>query len=435
MRDFDVVDEVRSSGGTACYRAPELICEKPVCTNKADIWALGCILYELAAGKKAFVGDWKVYEYSITRELPQITDPTWPDNIQSHLSQNVQKLLAVDWRQRPPASIARVVFYTYERFLESGFAQGLPNHGQSFPSYLDWKRLVQRPVQLEMCRYELDEMYENEIDESVAIDILRRLVDRYLSAESFQTLVSATNSSIGSVEGPEKSSGKRYRKRSVLKANEKSRYSGSQPEITFPRSLASSYPLIKTNCAGEQMRGGVEAQEDAEDEFDNLLHKISTRALGTVETEAANFVAEPPKVSISLSGPLRSLHIMICKPSRHLPKSTAHWALFIPDQEGGSEGVVYSMRKAAFANKTQLHCSQITLGDMANLQSVIVVPEVKTCEYLLSAVCHEVNTGRSFNLITRNCQHWVFEVIERLVERQNIPEGEEVLTRIKGRAR
>ena len=49
--------------GTAGYRAPELILDSHIYTNKADVWALGCILYELAVGKKAFDSDWNVIRY------------------------------------------------------------------------------------------------------------------------------------------------------------------------------------------------------------------------------------------------------------------------------------------------------------------------------------------------------------------------------------
>lgn len=48
----------RYSQGTSSYRAPELLDDEPTFTNKVDIWALGCILYELAKGRVAFREDW-----------------------------------------------------------------------------------------------------------------------------------------------------------------------------------------------------------------------------------------------------------------------------------------------------------------------------------------------------------------------------------------
>jgi serine/threonine protein kinase len=51
--------------GTSAYRAPELLQEIGGYHSKSDIWAFGCIAYELFTGKKAFLSDWdvKVYEY------------------------------------------------------------------------------------------------------------------------------------------------------------------------------------------------------------------------------------------------------------------------------------------------------------------------------------------------------------------------------------
>lgn len=52
-----------ASRGTKGYRAPELLKEAATYNNKVDIWSLGCILYELAVGEKAFYNDFATFAH------------------------------------------------------------------------------------------------------------------------------------------------------------------------------------------------------------------------------------------------------------------------------------------------------------------------------------------------------------------------------------
>src|SRR5262249_20995224 len=42
--------------GTAAYMAPEQAKGKPI-DRRADVWALGCVIYEMPTGRKAFAGE------------------------------------------------------------------------------------------------------------------------------------------------------------------------------------------------------------------------------------------------------------------------------------------------------------------------------------------------------------------------------------------
>lgn len=89
------------SRGTASYRAPEILAEtNPKFNNKADIWALGCIVYELFMHAKAFSSDWAVIRYASSRVLSLPTCfPSTLRNIQKPIS----AMLSLDPSERPSA--------------------------------------------------------------------------------------------------------------------------------------------------------------------------------------------------------------------------------------------------------------------------------------------------------------------------------------------
>ena len=109
--------------GTASYRPPELIQEKGSFTNKVDIFAMGCILYELDnAGKKLFSGDFDVRESYAGDKRPDkpilkfIFDVWTTDNeLHSrdqimHLSELFYEALAKEPSDRPSAKALRSMF-------------------------------------------------------------------------------------------------------------------------------------------------------------------------------------------------------------------------------------------------------------------------------------------------------------------------------------
>jgi Tol biopolymer transport system component len=84
--------------GTAAYMAPEQASGRDV-DKRADVWAFGCVLYEMLTGRRAFEGD----DISTTLAAVLKTDPDWralpsqtPMNLRNLLSRCLQK----DPRQR-----------------------------------------------------------------------------------------------------------------------------------------------------------------------------------------------------------------------------------------------------------------------------------------------------------------------------------------------
>ena len=110
----------RYAHGTSSYRSPELI-ENEKYTNKVDIWAIGCILYELIFKTKAFSEDWAVLRYSESCRstgtllvLPFEND-TIPDEARkTFLSNIILDMLDIDDTRRPGA------WNLYEKFITWG---------------------------------------------------------------------------------------------------------------------------------------------------------------------------------------------------------------------------------------------------------------------------------------------------------------------------
>ena len=103
----------RYARGTDRYRAPELVTlfsrEKPKFTNKVDIWAFGCIIFELVCSKPAFPGGdsqvWVYAKYPTDHPLDlQIAAENVPDDKKREwFSTSIQELLQLEPARRPSA--------------------------------------------------------------------------------------------------------------------------------------------------------------------------------------------------------------------------------------------------------------------------------------------------------------------------------------------
>ena len=131
-----------------------------------------------------------------------------------------------------------------------------------------------------------------------------------------------------------------------------------------------------------------------------------------------------------------TLHLIKFKPPiALLPKGTSHWALFLPHEceEGDSEGLLYSVKKESFiSTKTEFQRAKFDPRSASDVLSCMALTEICIKHAVLAEVCYEVSDGHPFNLISRNCQHWVYEVIEKLTIKSNMADvGQKVIKRIK----
>jgi len=160
--------------GTQGYRAPELLRAQPNFTNKVDIWALGCILYELATTTKAFGNDWATKEYS--QEPKQVLSISVPSEfLEHHLSEHLLRLLHRVPKERPRASNIRPLFSSYCQLLDVPNAQMFIDI-QSYPSYSEWNELVENHQNEGEFLDHLADVYDTKGEKSLAVTLRQELI-------------------------------------------------------------------------------------------------------------------------------------------------------------------------------------------------------------------------------------------------------------------
>lgn len=154
LADFGLTTEATSnqavttrySRGTGGYRAPELLSEDPKFTNKIDIWALGCILYELVAGKRAFRDDYSVYGRVGLQLKLDIPIALLPKAFESHFEEFLGEILERDPQKRPKVSTLRILFESYCLILSPSIVKA-SDDVESIPPYNIWKELIRVSAQ------------------------------------------------------------------------------------------------------------------------------------------------------------------------------------------------------------------------------------------------------------------------------------------------
>ena len=84
--------------GTAAYMSPEQA-KGRIVDKRADVWAFGCVLYEMLTGKRSFEGE----DVSDTIAAILRAEPDWsalPDDLSPQLKKYLQRCLHRDLRQR-----------------------------------------------------------------------------------------------------------------------------------------------------------------------------------------------------------------------------------------------------------------------------------------------------------------------------------------------
>jgi len=98
--------------GTAAYMSPEQVKGGDV-DKRSDVWAFGCVLYEMVAGKRAFTGENVGDTLSaVLREAPDWS--VWPDDVRPQVRELVDGCLEKDPKQRI-ADISTARFLLKER--------------------------------------------------------------------------------------------------------------------------------------------------------------------------------------------------------------------------------------------------------------------------------------------------------------------------------
>ena len=121
--------------GTAAYMAPEQARGKPV-DKRSDIWAFGCVLFEMLAGTRAFDGE----DATDTIAAVVRAEPKWdalPADVPSHLRLLLQRCLEKD-RKKRIGDIAGALFVLAEPGLTAHVAPG----ASPPPEPARWRRSI-----------------------------------------------------------------------------------------------------------------------------------------------------------------------------------------------------------------------------------------------------------------------------------------------------
>ena len=160
LTDFGISGRTRTNGittvfsrGTPSYRAPELYhSELARVTEKVDMWALGCVIYECITGLKAFSGDYAVATYS-EETTPPFSLPWSSWFWRQLLGSMVQHLLRKDETNRPTPTDILALLDSFRRVIVSPIGESTLSCRTDI-SYENWVQLRRS------CPSELEWLYK-----------------------------------------------------------------------------------------------------------------------------------------------------------------------------------------------------------------------------------------------------------------------------------
>lgn len=143
LADASYLTKTGETMGTVLYMSPEQVQGGKV-DHRADIWALGVILYEMLTGKHPYGGDYEhAVMYSIVNEEPEPLDAVLQD-VPEKLSEIIEKALAKEQENRYPDMEALIAdLKVAEEQLGSTQAAGVSYRPRALKRKL--KRLI-RPL-------------------------------------------------------------------------------------------------------------------------------------------------------------------------------------------------------------------------------------------------------------------------------------------------
>jgi hypothetical protein len=98
-------------------------------------------------------------------------------------------------------------------------------------------------------------------------------------------------------------------------------------------------------------------------------------------------------------------------------EDTAHWALFLPDRDGGARGIlVHVGANKGKSGRKENHTlrSSPFLITSSTAQSVFPIAHAAVTESQLTRAAEEVFQRKGYRLLTNNCQHFCIDVVTEL---------------------